>query len=667
LLVRNSRILPEPQASSLEPYWVLLAFCALAVFWTWPLATTLSSRIPHDAGDPVLNTWILWWNAQAVPFTGRWWSPPILWPMPDAMALSEHLVGSSLVATPLQLAGANAIAAYNVCLLLTYVLSGFFCYLLAQRLTGSTLAGICAGLAFGFSPHRAGQLAHIQVLSAQWMPLALLGLHAYLSTGAVRWLVVFGIAWLIQAMSNGYYLLFFPILTSVWLAWFVDWRNAPRRGIAIAGAWAVASLPLLPILLKYHAVHERLGLTRKVQEIREFSALPESFLDAPPLLRLWPAGPAPTQEHFLFPGVTVVLLAVAGLAMLLWKRGPRVAIVERSPLVFYVAATLLMWTLALGPGGEGIGSASPLRPYTWLLLLPGFDGLRVPGRFAMIGSLCLAVAASLALAHLVPAGGRRRLIVGALVVAGLSADGLMEPLPVVVPPGRVVLPGSRQSAVLELPADNTYVSVAAMYRSIIHRQPLVNGYSGHAPPHYNVLSLSLARGDTSGLLYLARGRPLVIIVNDILDPGHGFRAMVESIPGIETHGLSAAGSVFLLPAQPQVRLPPAGPALTARVREVGSYRLEADLGAPETITAIEFPLRWRYQDLAARLRIEGSEDGQNWREVWTGWTGGLALEATLADPRTAPVRIGLPYVKARYLRVYPASEWMKTELRVLGH
>ena len=29
------------------------------------------SRIPHDPGDPVLNIWILWWNAQAMPFTAR--------------------------------------------------------------------------------------------------------------------------------------------------------------------------------------------------------------------------------------------------------------------------------------------------------------------------------------------------------------------------------------------------------------------------------------------------------------------------------------------------------------------------------------------------------------------------------------------------------------------
>ena len=58
--------------------------------------------------------------------------------------------------------------------------------------------------------------------------------------------------------------------------------------------------------------------------------------------------------------------------------------------------------------------------------------------------------------------------------------------------------------------------------------------------------------------------------------------------------------------------------------------------------------------------------GQTWQESWVGWTGGMAVEATLADPQLAPMRIPLAGVKARYVRVYPASAWMKAELVVQG-
>ncbi|HEU4787966.1 MAG TPA: hypothetical protein VFS57_11165, partial [Gemmatimonadaceae bacterium] len=51
-----------------------LAYAVLAVVVSWPLAVHLWDRVPHDAGDPVLNTWIVWWNAHALPFTSTWWN-----------------------------------------------------------------------------------------------------------------------------------------------------------------------------------------------------------------------------------------------------------------------------------------------------------------------------------------------------------------------------------------------------------------------------------------------------------------------------------------------------------------------------------------------------------------------------------------------------------------
>src|SRR5215207_1673783 len=146
--------------------WALGAFVALSIAWTWPLAAHLSTRIPHDPGDPLLNIWILWWNAHAVPFTAGWWSPPILIPMRGALALSEHLAGVGLISTPIQLLGGTPLAAYNTCLLLSYTLSGWFAYLLVLRLTGSPAAAVVGGVAFATTPYRAGQLAHLQVLSS---------------------------------------------------------------------------------------------------------------------------------------------------------------------------------------------------------------------------------------------------------------------------------------------------------------------------------------------------------------------------------------------------------------------------------------------------------------------------------------------------------------------
>jgi hypothetical protein len=641
----------------------LIGFCALAIFWTWPIAAHVSSRLAHDPGDPVLNTWILWWNAQTIPFTSAWWNPLILWPMPGEMALSEHLVGLSLIATPMQWAGASAVTAYNVSVVLTYALSGWFGYLLGRRLTGSELAGISGGLAFGFSPYRAGQLAHLQVLSAQWMPLVLLALHAYRDTGAPRWLALFGAAWLLQALSNGYYLMFLPLLIALWLLWFVDWRRAPRKGAAIVAAWAAASLPLVPILLKYRAIHQGLGLTRTLSDIRDVSATPLSFFSPAPLLAFWPTGLRANVEQHLFPGLTVVVLAVAGLGITWRTTRLRSSVASRAPLPFYAAATLAMWALALGPGGQGNGPASFVHPYTWLLWLPGFDGLRVAARFAMLGSLCLAISASLALALVARSTTRWRQAAIAIAFAGLVVDGITTSVPMASPPHRVLLPAVPEtSPVIELPPDADAVNLGAMYRSTMHRHPIVNGYSGYVPPHYKILSLSLWRGDTSVLRYLARGQPLVIIVDD--SDRSGFRDMIAGVHGVQSHSASGAGSMFVLPAEPLEQRSLPGPAIGARVTDGGKNGLVFDLGELRAITAITLPLRGRHEDLAERLLIETSDDGEAWRETWRGFTGAFALDAALIDPRVEPVVIPFPAATARFVRVYPAAGWMKGELQI---
>ena len=287
----------------------LVLFAALSVVWTWPVAARIGTRVAFDPGDPFLNTWILWWNAQAIPFTEAWWNAPIFYPMPGALALSEHLAGIGLFTTPLFGLGASPALAYNVAFLLSFALSGFFTCLLVHRLTGSMAAGFCAGVAFGLAPFRAAQLSHLQVLTAQWLPLQLLALHAYLEHRRRRWLGVFAIAWVLQGLSNGYYLLFAP--------------------------------------------------------------------------------------------------------------------------------------------------------------------------------------------------------------------------------GRLDLPDVPRAALLELPPDNTDVSVRAMFRSIHHRHPVINGYSGPSRPHYEIFRQSLRRHDSSPIVELARDRPLIIIVAKQHDPSGSFRGLVESLPGME--------------------------------------------------------------------------------------------------------------------------------------
>ena len=610
----------------------------------------------------MLNTYLLRWNAENVPFTEQWWNPPFFFPMRGALALSEHLAGLAVIGSPVQLLGGGAVLAYNICFLASFALSAWFAFLLVRRLTGSTAAAFCGGMAYGFAPFRAGQLAHLQVLTSQWFPLLLLAMHGYLEDGRRRWLALAAVAWLLQGLSNGYYLLFGPVLIGLWLAWFPRWRSEPRRGLALATTLGAASLLFVPILLEYRAVHTALGLGRRAAEITRFSAHPASFVNPAPQLAFWEPRDLHAGEGFLFPGVTVVLLIFGAGALSMRHAGWRTAVQRRSAFLFYAGAALFLAALTFGPGDPAAAASRWIRPYSWLMLLPGYDGLRVPLRFAMLSTLCAAVAGGLAASRL-----QKGPLLAAAVVAALALDGWLEPLPLVPPPGRQLLTGvPADAAILELPADDTLVSVTAMYRALAHGRPLVNGYSGHIPVHFSILNASMRRGDPSAILELARGRPLAIMINDRNDPGGRFRALVESLPDVARLGVGTAGATYVVRAQPRERVAAGGTVLASAQMTLPRAHVQLDLHRPVVVRTIAFPLRRNYLRLGERVEVEASDDGKTWRTVWLDWTGGRALAGALEDALLVPVRIPLPDVTARFLRIHPAPAWMLDELQILG-
>ncbi len=142
--------------------------------------------------------------------------------------------------------------------------------------------------------------------------------------------------------------------------------------------------------------------------------------------------------------------------------------------------------------------------------VPGFEGLRAPARFAMVGAFMLAVLGGYGAA----AFGRTTW--GRAAVLAMAAVFLLEgtSVPFVVngvtptkgfnaPPGRLYRP-QRAPAIYaeaarhlgngvlaELPLGYTDFDVRAMYYSTVHRRPILNGYSGFFPPHYGRLAFEL--------------------------------------------------------------------------------------------------------------------------------------------------------------------------------
>jgi len=351
-------------------WWVFPLYLALAIALTYPLILQVATAVPNDLGDPLLNTWILWWNAQAVPYTSAWWNAPAFYPIQGALAFSEHLLGLSVISTPVQWLGGGPQLGYNLAFLLTFPLSALAAYLLGLELTGRRDAAFVTGLLFGFAPYRIAHFPHIQDLSSYWMPVALLGLHRYVRDKRASSLAVFGAGWILQALCDGYYMLFFSVLLVLWLLWFVRPFAAPRTFAAIMTAWVVAALPMMPILWRYRTVHSSFGFVRGFDEIRYYSADLAALLNAAGSLALWGwLHVYQRAEGELFPGLTIVVLLVAGAVVV--GRGAvvqsRTLRVARGLLAVLAIATGLaaLSTLVIGPWRIGPLSVSdPIKPLT---------------------------------------------------------------------------------------------------------------------------------------------------------------------------------------------------------------------------------------------------------------------------------------------------------------
>ncbi|HXT69001.1 MAG TPA: discoidin domain-containing protein [Vicinamibacterales bacterium] len=673
------------------------AYLLLTIALTWPLVTALGSAVPNDLGDPVLNTWILWWNAFHWPLTEAWWNAGIFFPADHTLAFSEHLLGLAPLTTPITHLSGNPLVAYNVAFILTFALSATSSFLLALALTGRRDAAFVAGLAFGFAPYRIAQLSHLQVLAAFWMPLVLLGLHQFAATGRKRWLVLFASAFILQALTNGYYLMFMLVLVAVWLTWFTR-----RLGLARTGAVALATVTVViamsPVLLTYRSVHAHYGLERNLDQMRLYSADVAGWISASSGLLLW-GGRLPeygTAEGALFTGFTVLLLVGVGLLARNSTQSVRPALTSRSIALFYLIAAVVMFLLALGPAPSAFGERLGIPgPFSWLAGLPGFGSLRAPARFGMLMTLCATTGAAIGFARLT-ASWRAPTTAVALLVASVAvaAEGWPRAVSFWEPPKAWDLSATDGAgALLVLPILNELNEAASMYRAMSHGRPLVNGYSGHIPPWYLPLREALNDSDPMILETLARAGVSQVAVVNRNDRERAWRTFVLTHATFVRESADATFTLFNLnppgPSLPEGQSIPIVAVHAAIHPEIvstltdgrpdtwwstlapqtGGEELIIDLGTLHQVQAVDLLIGRSGFEFPRSLEVDMSGDGAVWTRAWTGPTAGLAVGGLMRGAALGSINISFAPASARFVKLHQAARhrsawWTVAELRV---
>ena len=309
-----------------ETAYVTLAYAAIAVVMTWPLAAGIGRDVAWDLGDSVLNMWILAWDCEQLrgilqghySHLRHFFDANIFHPAPLTLAYSEHLIPQAIQVFPIYAMTRNPILCYNLLFLSTFVLSGLGMFLFAREVTGSSAAAFVGGLLFAFAPYRIPQASHLQVLSSQWMPFAMYGFRRYVEGGRPRALIGATAAVVVQGLSCGYYLLYFTPFAVAYVGWEM-WRKSrleDRGGwFALVAAAAAAAVVIAPFVVPYVRVSRELQLSRSLSETTRLSADVYSYATASTAQRFWGeriADVLPKREGELFPGAIPLLLALVG-------------------------------------------------------------------------------------------------------------------------------------------------------------------------------------------------------------------------------------------------------------------------------------------------------------------------------------------------------------------
>lgn len=523
----------RPVGRLLAHEWTLatLGALALAVVMTWPTLRYPLYTLPQDYWDPSLQAWQMAWSGHILLTSpDQLWQSNAFFPEPWSFAFSDTLLGYA----PAGMIGHGpeaAVLRYNIMFVLAHALATLGAYALARQLGSGRIGAAVAGVSYTYAPWLLAQAGHLHIVSNGGIPLALAMLargHGWSLRHGYRperrhdgWAYT---GWLVAAwqLSLGFgiglpfaYFLAGTVLVAA-VTWFVRrWLVRPVRrpfgsrllvadlvgGALFAGVGALLAIP-------YFKVAElNPNAERTIGDIRLYSPPASGFFTAPAESRIWGglhegarAALPWHPEMTLLPGFVLYALAAGGLFFSVWRLRHRLLL---------LAGVLV--TMALAMGTRFLGGT-----FTYVPLfehLPGWNGLRTPGRMMLWTTLLLgllAAGAVSAFARQVRAFAAERIpswpgpwlrlatLLPLLLVAVEGLNSTPHPVVPLQPEAMRTVDGP----MLVLPSSQN-LDQPVMLWSTSRFQDVVNGGSGFTPVQLDdVRRVTLAFPDQTSIDYL---------------------------------------------------------------------------------------------------------------------------------------------------------------------
>ena len=531
------------------------AYLAAAVLLTWPLARELGLAIPTvvPLPDALMQAFILHWDLRTL-FTHPLgvFDAPIFHPEPNTLTYMDSLLGETIVRFLDNRAKFTAAVVYNSVVLFSFVASGWATYRLVRLLGVSRSGSFLSGLLFAFSPYRWFNMANLNLLQTELIPLGLFFGFRFLRTRQARHLLATGATLAVQSYFGWYYTFFLATALVLLVAYEIargrlHWRECLRRPWLATGLVAGAlALPGLWPYLEQRSAMPAFGRTIGMAAYGSADLLDYLKVNAENRL----LGGPPTGEQPCFPGLVAVALALWA-----WWGGARQRRVSRprgsgpepgsgvalardvpppppraADAGYFALLGLAGFVLSLGPILRVAGHRLwvPLPFAVLFYAVPGFSVMRSPDRYAVLALMGTVVLAAWGHEEFRRRLGRGSAAAALLFSAALAATVVTTwsvPWPLVPFPEHDSIPAiyawlERQPgdfAVLELPvprleADEGQREVTRQIYAIYHRKPLVDGVSGFTSPRHRIFRQVMQRFPEADAIRAARERDTRILI-----------------------------------------------------------------------------------------------------------------------------------------------------------
>lgn len=467
----------------------VLALGVVTAASLWPAVEHFRTRALIDRLDGSVFTWAWWAMPRALlrgdnPFR----TDQLFHPVGADVALTTTTPLISALTWPIR-AALGAEAQINSVQLAAGFLAGLGAYLLAHRVTARRGPALFAGIAFMLTSHRLVHVpGHLNLIHTWVLPFGCLVFLRFVDRPSRRRALALG------AFGGAAFLVdpqLALLLVVALLPLAVAHRSALRGQLGSLVLAAVLALVVASPLLApmgWAVAHDEANPPASVDEAVLYSASPLAWI-LPPQDNV-PLGslvgervPSPTDEGVVYPGVVVLGLAAAAVVLVARKRRRGWGGVALVGVILSFGPRLVVYDRVVDV---------PM-PYALVRALPGLDVQRVPGRFALVGALGLAVLAALSLAELarraVPRAPVVLVVLLGITTLDLFPTGLPQRDGTVPEPFEAIADDPAEGAVLEIPiqwytgeqviGDNSDFSF--LLHAVVHQKPIVSGGASRLP------------------------------------------------------------------------------------------------------------------------------------------------------------------------------------------